>query len=131
MQKILSKWYPKLEKGELIQVVPTESDIKNETGFQDFINRSQGHIIINLEQETVEESDNHGCINKLYISPPGDIDYSTGTLLTNSYYEPDPMPIPIEGSNGVLINSSMQVHITFKIVTREDKTTSVIKPFNV
>jgi hypothetical protein len=99
--------------------------------FQDFINRAQGHIIINLEQETVNESDNHGCINKLYISPPGDIDYSTGTLLTNSYYEPDPMPTTVEDGNGILINSSMQVHITFKIVTREDKTTAVIKPFNV
>ena len=38
IKKIWSKGYPKLEKGELIQVVPTESDIKNETGFQDFIN---------------------------------------------------------------------------------------------
>jgi hypothetical protein len=130
------KWFSNrvYRVGDLIKIkgykitTPATTDQFN---FQDFINRSQGHIIINLEQETVEESDNHGCINKLYISPPGDIDYSTGTLLTNSYYEPDPMPIPIEGGNGVLINSSMQVHITFKIVTREDKTTSVIKPFNV
>ena len=36
-----------------------------------------------------------------------------------------------ERSYGSLINSSMQVHITFKIVTREDKTTSVIHPINV
>jgi hypothetical protein len=109
-------------------VTPATTDQLN---FQDFINREQGHIIINLEQETVDETDNHGCINNLYISPPGEINYSTGTLLTNSYYELDPMPTPTTDGKGILINSSMQVHITFKIVTREDKTTAVIKPFNV
>ncbi len=120
--------------GDLIKIkgykitTPANTDQLN---FQEFINRAQGHIIINLQQETVDDGDNHGCINKLYISPPGEIDYSTGTLLTNSYYEPNPMGEPVEGGKGILINSSMQVHITFKIVTREDKTTSVIKPFNV
>ena len=109
-------------------VTPATTDQLN---FQDFINREQGHIIINLEQETVDETDNHGCINNLYISPPGEINYSTGTLMTNSYYEPNPMPTPTTDGKGILINSSMQVHITFKIVTREDKTTAVIKPFNV
>jgi hypothetical protein len=110
---------------------PAFAPTAEQLNFQDFINREQGHIIINLEQETVGESDNHGCINNLYISPPGEIDYSTGTLMTNSYYKPDPMPTPTTDGKGILINSSMQVHITFKIVTREDKTTAVIKPFNV
>jgi hypothetical protein len=51
--------------------------------------------------------------------------------MTNSYYKPNPMPTLTADGKGILINSSMQVHITFKIVTREDKTTAVIKPFNV
>jgi hypothetical protein len=122
--------------GDLIKiksykVATTPAPTSDQLNFQDFINREQGHIIINLEQETVSEEDNHGCINKLYISPPGEIDYSTGTLMTNSYYKPDPMPTLTADGKGILINSSMQVHITFKIVTREDKTTAVIKPFNV
>jgi hypothetical protein len=120
--------------GDLIKIKSYKlgaSATTDQLNFQEFINRPQGHIIINLQQETVDDGDNHGCINKLYISPPGEIDYSTGTLLTNSYYEPATMGVPVEGGKGILINSSMQVHITFKIVTREDKTTSVIKPFNV
>lgn len=110
---------------------PAFEPTAEQLNFQDFINRAQGHIIINLEQEEVGETDNHGCINNLYISPPGEIDYSTGTLMANSYYQPNPIPTPTADGKGILINSSMQVHITFKIVTREDKTTAVIKPFNV
>ena len=68
----------------------------------------------------------------MYISPPGEINYNTGELETSSYYETHPLlPTTTEDGKGVLINSSMQVHITFKITTREDKTISVIKPVNV
>ena len=104
----------------------------NGNKFEEFINRVEGHIIINLKLEETSSTDNHGYINIMYISPPGEINYNTGELDTSSYYETDPLlPETLTDSKGVLINSSMQVHITFKITTREDKTISVIKPVNV
>ncbi len=108
--------------------------------FAEFINRPQGHIIINLEHELSNvDSSNEGYINKLYISPAGELDKKTGTLDPTTYHDTagDPADMYLidddvnKPSYGQLINSSMQVHITFKIVTREDKTTAVIKPFNV
>ncbi len=79
---------------------------------------------------------NEGYINKLYISPLGEIDYTTGGLITGSYNDTPPgnadmLEVDGDQSWGVLINSSMQVHITFKIMSREDKTDAVIAPFNV
>jgi hypothetical protein len=103
----------------------------NENRFEEFINRPEGHIIINLELENVNAGQNQGCINKLYISPPGDLLYETGTIDPNSNYELSSPITNTDDGKGILINSSMQVHITFKIITREDKTTSVIKPVNV
>jgi len=38
IKKIWSKGYPVLVNGQVAELIPTESDIKNETGFQDFIN---------------------------------------------------------------------------------------------
>ena len=93
----------------------------NGNKFEEFINRVEGHIIINLKLEETSSTDNHGYINIMYISPPGEINYNTGELDTSSYYETDPLlPETLTDSKGVLINSSMQVHITFKITTRED-----------
>ena len=101
--------------------------------FAEFINRSQGHIIINLKAEnSVLTSSNEGYINVMYISPPGEIDYTTGQLDVSTYNDNVPTDVDVDVNEpGVLINSSMQVHITFKIVTREDKTASVINPINV
>ena len=97
---------------------------------------NKGHIIINLQLELTEEltaaNNNHGYINTLYISPPGEINYKNGGLDTTTSFTTDPLlPVTTADGKGVLINSSMQVHITFKIVTREDKTTKVINPINV
>ena len=104
----------------------------NGNKFEEFINRVEGHIIINLELEETASGDNHGYINEMYISPPGEINYNTGELDTSSYFITSPsLPTTTDDGKGVLINSSMQVHITFKITTREDKTISVIKPVNV
>jgi len=100
----------------------------DERRFQEFINRDRGHVIINLDQEFTGSSANEGFLNNIYISPPGEINYNTGTLDTSTYYQVSPATV---NDYGDLINSSMQVHITFKIVTRDEKTESVIKPLNV
>ena len=135
--------------GDLIKIKKYKADSsvsdQDKLKFVEYINRKQGHIIINLENEvsiTGEmsapeiTSSNEGYINTIYISPAGEINFKTGTLDTTTYNESvlDPSELDVVdgiSAYGSLINSSMQVHITFKIVTREDKTTSVIHPINV
>lgn len=127
--------------GDLIKIKNYKADSsvsdQYKLKFVEYINRKQGHIIINLENEVSDiTNSNEGYINTIYISPAGEINYKTGSLDIPSYNDSflsSGEVATIEGkkSYGLLINSSMQVHITFKIVTREDKTTSVINPINV
>jgi len=114
--------------GDKVRVSGVVSD--NGT-FQSFINRDEGHTVINLDNETNnnDASGNKGFITNLYIPPPGELDSnnnltkysnSTGTLTA------------ITGSvNGYLINESIQAHLLFKFVTRDADTTNVIKSLNV
>jgi hypothetical protein len=105
---------------------PTNDD---ERKFLEFINRERGHVIVNLDQEyTGTDSTNEGFINSMFISPPGEIDYKSGALNEDTYYEVSP---PAIDGNCYLINTSMQIHITFKIITRDEKSESIIKPSNV
>ncbi len=121
--------------GDLIKIKNYKADPsitdQNKLKFVEYINRKQGHIIINLESEvSTTASSNEGYINTIYISPAGEIDYKTGSLNTATYND-SVLGVGEVDTYGSLINSSMQVHITFKIVTREDKTTAVINPINV
>jgi hypothetical protein len=121
--------------GDLIKIKNYKADPsitdQNKLKFIEYINRKQGHIIINLESEvSTTASSNEGYINTIYISPAGEIDYKTGSLNPTTYND-SVLGIGEVDTYGSLINSSMQVHITFKIVTREDKTTAVINPINV
>ena len=110
-----------------------------------FINRTEGHYIVNLLKEvsTRNSSTNEGFINKIFISPPGNIDYTSettgGVLDSNSvtshstaqtYFE------DIDGSsdsteNCKLINQSLQSNYVFKIITREDDASEVMNSRNV
>lgn len=100
----------------------------NDFRFKEFINRPEGHYIINLERQIDSAiGNNYGYINTLYISPPGEIDFNTGSLKADSYYTADPTVIEY----GELINLSLQVHIMFRITTRRDETRSVFNPVNV
>jgi len=58
----------------------TDTNIEH---FKHFINREEGHYIINLELEANGEGKNEGYINKFYISPPGNINYDTGSKVGN------------------------------------------------
>ena len=121
--------------GDLIKIKNYKADPsitdQNKLKFVEYINRKQGHIIINLESEvSTTASSNEGYINTIYISPAGEIDYKTGSLNAATYND-SVLGVGEVDTYGSLINSSMQVHITFKIVTREDKTTAVINPINV
>ena len=61
----------------------------NNSKFQTFINREEGHTIINLELETngLDATNNRGFIKNLYISPPGTLDALNKTVDGDTYYD--------------------------------------------
>ena len=106
----------------------------NESAFENFINREEGHYIINLDAEATGTSANEGYINAMYISPPGELNMSLGSLDTSTYYDfssSSPATPSTVNDSGNLINSSLQVQMMFKIVTRETDTSQVINSVNV
>lgn len=104
----------------------------NNSKFMNFINRDEGHIIINLEQERADKlSTNKGQINILYISPPGDLDSDKEALDTNTYYDSGVDTSSYTGDSASLINMDLQSHFLFRIVTREANVSNVTKPINV
>ena len=125
-----------------IQGFVDESDPLDTFDINSFINREEGHYIINLEKQDSNKatSENEGFISKLYISPPGEIDFSVET-------ETDPTILINESSkadedttffnfdetaiNCKLINQSLQSNYVFKVVTREDDVTNVLSNSNI
>ena len=109
----------------------TSIDIEN------FMNRDEGHYIVNLELETngTSATENEGYINKLYISPPGDIDFSSETSTSvaknKSTHSTMNTDIHINTTPCKIINKSLQTHFVFKIVTREDDMTSFTTSSNI
>ena len=114
--------------GDKIRINATSDN----TAFNTFLNRAEGHVIINLDVEqnvntTTDVTANKGFTNVLYISPPGIIDTSTGSLTAGSYHV-DPGTIT---AGGKLINESLQTHLLFKVVTRDTDTEDIVRPLNV
>ena len=111
-----------------------------------FMNRTEGHYIVNLLKEVTTratDTDNEGFINKIFISPPGEIDYTSettgGVLDSNSvtshstaqtYFEDTDEPSD-STENCKLINQSLQSNYVFKIITREDDASEVMNSRNV
>ena len=94
------------------------------------LNRAEGHVIINLEQNinnATDDTGNKGFINALYISLPGTIDNSNGNLSAASYHE----TVGTITAGGKLINESLQTHLLFKVVTRDTNTEEIVRPLNV
>jgi len=96
--------------------------------FNSFINREEGHIIINLQgEDNTANGGNKSFINKLYISPPGTFNSTGGTV--SGYYENN---LDFTGAiYGTLINMDLQSHLLFRIVTRDADTSGTLKPINV
>ena len=114
--------------GDKIRINATSDN----TAFNTFLNRSEGHVIINLDVEqntnnATNDTGNKGFINALYISPPGTIDTANGNLLAASYHE----TVGNITAGGKLINESLQTHLLFKVVTRDTDTEEIVRPLNV
>jgi len=105
----------------------------NNSKFQTFINREEGHTIINLDLETngSDEFSNRGFINNLYISPPGKLNDMNSTLEPNTYYDNDTGLNFTSATYGTLINIDLQSHLLFRIVTRDPDASNTLKPINI
>lgn len=123
--------------GDTIQFNSVSSD---NTTLDNYLNRDEGHIIINLEAEDITSSaaaKNKSCINTIYIAPPGDMDTLNEALSGSTYIDASTATFTsFTGTSGnsivgYLINKSNQAHLLFKIVTRDADTTNVIQSLNV
>jgi hypothetical protein len=104
------------------------SAINNST-FNSFINRTEGHIIVNLDlEDNTAAGGNKSFISNLYISPPGAYDSTSNTV--SGYY--DNTTLDFTGAKfGSVVNMDLQTHLLFRIVTRDPDTSGVMKPINV
>ena len=100
--------------------------------FQTFINREEGHTIINLDLETngLADTNNRGFIKNLYISPPGTLDTLNQTVDDSTYYDETNLNFT-SATYGTLINIDLQSHLLFRIVTRDPDTSNTLKPINI
>ena len=104
----------------------------NNAIFNSFINRPEGHTIINLELENNgnANTNNRGFLNKLFISPPGTMNAINKTVDPATYY--DNTTLNFTGAVfGTLINIDLQTHLLFRIVTRDPDTSNTLQPINV
>ena len=101
----------------------------NNSIFNSFINRTEGHIIVNLDlEDNTASGGNKSFISNLYISPPGAYDSTSNTV--SGYY--DNTTIDFTGAVfGSVVNMDLQTHLLFRIVTRDPDTSGVMKPINI
>ena len=105
--------------------------VSDDTSLDDFLNRKEGHYIVNLEAEDISANTavkNKSSINILYIAPKGTLNETTHALDTTTYNDGTGVSF---SSNGKLINMSLQTNLLFKIVTREVDVKEVTKPQNI
>lgn len=118
--------------GDRILIKNYQSNISlatNNSTFNSFINRTEGHNIINLDMEdNTANGGNKSFIKNIYISPPGSYDSTSNTV--SGYYNSS--TVNLTGATfGSLINIDLQSHLLFRIVTRDPDTSNVLKPINV
>ena len=113
--------------GDKIRISGVESD---DSDLDTFLNRKEGHYIINLEKEdiTANTVKNKSSINNLYIAPKGTLNSTTKALDTTTYNDGSSASFTTSGN---LINMSLQTNLLFKIVTREVDVKVVTMPQNI
>jgi hypothetical protein len=116
----------------MIKNYTTTGSGANNSKFINFINREEGHIIINLEQERFDlVGDNKGQISELYIAPPGDLDSNKENLDATTYFDSSVDTGGYSGDSASFINMDLQTHFLFRIVTRAVNVSNITKPINV
>lgn len=103
--------------------------------FTQFINREEGHYILNLDQSNITTSNanaNQGYISNIYIAPPGELNGTLSGLDGPTYYmSASNINFNNYTNSAKLINTALQTHYLFKITTREGDVRNVVMPMNV
>ena len=101
----------------------------NNSVFNSFITRTEGHTIVNLEiEDNTASGGNKSFLQNLYISPPGTYNSTSNTV--SGYY--NDTTLDFTGAVfGSVINMDLQSHLLFRIVTRDPDTSGILKPINV
>ncbi len=104
----------------------------NGSAFTSFINRDEGHIVLNLDVETngATNTNNRGFINNIYISPPGTLD-ATNQTIDPATYIGSGVTFGTVTNWGRLIDVDLQTQLLFRIVTRDPDTSGTLQPINV
>jgi hypothetical protein len=104
----------------------------NASAFTSFINRDEGHIVLNLDVETngATNTNNRGFINNIYISPPGTLD-ATNQTIDPATYIGSGVTFGTVTNWGRLIDVDLQTQLLFRIVTRDPDTSGTLQPINV
>jgi len=104
----------------------------NGAAFTSFINRDEGHIIINMDVETngAANTNNRGFINNIYISPPGSLDALNQTVDPATYIGSG-VTFGTVSDWGRLIDMDLQTQLLFRIVTRDPDTSGTLQPINI
>ena len=139
--------------GDRIMIANYAMDITgaNNAPFVSYINRDEGHIIINQDVELSNIGQNQGFTSNLYIAPPGSLNSANNALDPATYYDsstvyntnsnatPNIIYVYDKTSNttsnvvvaSTLINADLQSQLLFRIVTREADAALELKPLNV
>lgn len=112
--------------GDTIQIYGVSN-----TAYKTFLERPEGHIIVNTQVENNSVSSNKSFIQYLYIAPPGE--YNTSYTSPNHIdgYVDGNTDDNLSGDNAKIINLDLQTNIMFRIVTRDVDVSSVTQPINV
>lgn len=105
----------------------------NDNAFEGFINRPEGHVILNLDVETngAANTFNRGFINGIYIAPPGTLNAANQTVQSGTYYDSSTLDLGNVSNWGRLIDVDLQTQLLFRIVCRDPDTSGTLQPINV
>lgn len=106
----------------------------NNASFVSFINREEGHYILNMDVSNLAVGENQGYVCNLYIAPPGELNATLSGLDTSTYQDGTDIDTSNYSDNSNiarLINANMQTHYLFRIVTRQGDVGHYTLPMNL
>ena len=104
----------------------------NNTAFVNFINREEGHYILNSDVSDLTAGGNQGFTSNIYIAPPGNLSSDLSGLDASTYLDGTDIDVGnYTSGDAKLINGNLQTHFLFKINTREGDVAQITMPMNV
>jgi len=106
----------------------------NNGAFVSFINRDDGHYVLNTDVSNLAVGQNQGYTCNLYIAPPGNLNGTLNGLDVSTYLDGTDIDTGnyVDNSNVArLINTNLQTHYLFRVVTRQGDVQHYVEPMNI